>query len=85
MILSGLIAALVAFILVKLNQYNSYSYLIEEPREVISYGQMIKELGELCDEHYEENRTCRGCECFGRDGLCDRNKLANDKFTITRK
>lgn len=59
--------------------------LTEKPKEVISYGQMIKELDEICDKHYEESETCHGCEYFSDDGMCNEDKLVDNNFTITRK
>lgn len=62
-----------------------YCKLAENLKERVSYGQMIKELDELCDKYYEESGTCHGCECFNRDGMCNKNKLVDNNFTITRK
>lgn len=59
--------------------------MTEKPKEVISYRQMIKELDEICDKYYEESETCHGCEYFSDDGMCNKDKLVDNNFTITRK
>ena len=59
--------------------------MTEKPKEVISMDKMIKELDEICDKHYEESGTCKVCECFSDDGMCNKNKLVDNNFIITRK
>lgn len=59
--------------------------LAEDPKEEVTYNEMMKSIDKICDKNYKKNKTCCGCIAFNSDGLCNRSVIADESFTITRK
>ena len=59
--------------------------LIEDPKEELTYNEMMKSIDRICDGIYEKNKTCNVCSAFCNGCGCDIGIIADDNFTITRK
>lgn len=61
-----------------------YCKLAEEPKEEITYKEVLNEFDNYCEEYYKKNKSCVDCK-YKNDAYCIKSKFIDDRFTITRK
>lgn len=62
-----------------------YCKLAEDPKEEVSYNDVLKEFEEFCNGYFKIDRGCAGCEYNDGNGTCNKGGFINNKFAITRK
>lgn len=62
-----------------------YCKLAEESKEKVSYKELLDEFNNYCDKYYNKNNSCVGCECYDGTNICRKEKIIDNRFTITRK
>ena len=59
--------------------------LVEDPKEEVTYNEMMKSIDGICNKYYKKNKSCCGCVAYKSNCYCSKSVLIDENFIITKK